>query len=114
MLICDDCVNYFLECPISSVPIRHGLCELCGQEADCYDIAISENKTRKVNEIHSTADSIREVIRLMYYPDIDLVEGLRLAEYTARKISGKSAEEFARYILNKEENEDDWKIVVWN
>jgi hypothetical protein len=50
----------------------------------------------------------------MYYPDIDLHEGLRLAEYTARKISGKSAEEFAKYVLNKEENEDDWKIVVWN
>ena len=114
MLICEDCVNYFLECPVSSAPLRYGLCELCGQEADCYDIAISENRIKNVNEIHSSADIVREVIRLMYYPDIDVHEGLSFAEYTAQKISGKSAEEFAKYMLNKEENENDWEIVVWN
>jgi hypothetical protein len=50
----------------------------------------------------------------MYYPDIDVPEGLSLAEYTARKLSGKSAEDYARYMLTKEEKGDDWKIVVWN
>jgi len=114
MLICEDCLNYFLECPVSSAPQRYGLCELCGQEADCYDIAIAENKIQKVQELDSTADTIREVLRQVYYPDIDVDKGLSLAEYTARKLSGKSTEDYAKYMLTKEENEDDWKIAVWN
>jgi hypothetical protein len=112
MLICDDCVKYFLECPISSVPIRYGLCELCGNKGHCHDIVIPETKGRGYNVIHNEADIIREAIRVLYYPDIDLSDGLKLAEYTIRKLSGRSAEELAKYVLNKEENENDQKIVV--
>ena len=114
MLICEDCVNYFLACSVRSVPRRYGMCELCGQDADCYDIALAEPKIERIPELAGLAGSVREVLRQMYYPDIDVPEGLSLAEYTARKLSGKSAEDYARYMLTKEENENDWEIVVWN
>ena len=114
MLICEDCINYFLACSVRSVPRRNGLCELCGQEADCYAIALAEPEIDRLPELAGLAESVREVLRVIYYPDIDVPEGLSLAEYTARKLSGKSAEEFAKYMLTKEENENDWKIVVWN
>jgi len=85
MLICDDCANYFLECSVSSFPIRYGLCELCGNEAHCYSIAIPENKKKTGNDI--AADSIREAIRVTYYPDIDQKDGLKLADlYDKEKI----------------------------
>jgi len=113
MLICADCVNYFLDCAVSNYSIRFGLCELCGNKAHCYDIAISETKTKKGSEIHSVADIIREAIRLMYYPDIDKNDGLKLAEYTVEKLYGRSAEEFAQYVLNKEVKKNDKKTTVW-
>ncbi len=114
MLICKDCVNYFLACSVRSVPRRYDLCELCGQEENCYDIDLAGTKIERIPELVSLADNIREVLRQMYYPDIDVPDGLSLAEYTARKLSGKSAEDYARYMLNEEETENDWEIVVWN
>ncbi|MBK5190737.1 MAG: hypothetical protein JJE19_04495 [Methanosarcinales archaeon] len=113
MLICADCVDYFLACSVSSYPVRYGLCELCGQKAHGYDIAIPENKKKKGNGIHNAADIIREAIRVMYYPDIDQNDGLKLAEYTIKKVSGRSTEEFAKYVLNKEVMENEKTIVVW-
>jgi hypothetical protein len=44
---------------------------------------------------------------VMYYPDIDQTEGLKLAEYTIEKLSRKSMEEFTKYVLKKEENGND-------
>jgi hypothetical protein len=88
------------------------MCELCGTKAHCYDITIPENETKKRSEIHDIADSIRETIRLMYYPDIDKNDGLQLAEYTVEKLYSRSAEEFAKYILNKEVKKDDKKTTV--
>ncbi len=107
MLICDECVNYFLECAVSNHPIRYGLCELCGNEALCHDISVPENKKNKGNGIDTVADIIREAIRVLYYPDIDQNDGLTLAEYTIEKVFGSSPEEFAKYVLNKEEKEND-------
>ncbi|MBN1761524.1 MAG: hypothetical protein JW878_00395 [Methanomicrobia archaeon] len=102
MLICDDCVNYFLGCPVSSYPIRYGLCELCGNKAHCYDMHIQKNKTNVRNKVHTTADIIRETIRMLYYPDIDKNDGLKLADYTIRKVSGRTPEELAELVLKKE------------
>lgn len=113
MLICAACINYFLQCSVSNYPIRYGMCELCGNNAHCYDIAIPENKANKWSEIQSIADIIRETIRLMYYPDIDKNDGLQLAEYSVERLYGGSAEEFAKYRLNKEVNKNDKKITVW-
>jgi hypothetical protein len=113
MRICDECVNYFLECAVSNSLLRHGLCELCGKEAYCYDIAIPENKKKTGNNIDNAADSIREAIRVLYYPDIAKNDGLQLADYTIVKKSGKSPEEFVKYVLKKEVKENDKKTSVW-
>ena len=113
MLICDDCVNYFLECPVSSYPIRYGLCELCGKEAHCYDIVIPEHDKKAGHRIDDAAAVIREAIRVLYYPDIAIKDGLKLAEYTIKKKSGRSSEEFAKYVLKKEVKENGRKSSVW-
>jgi hypothetical protein len=113
MLICDDCVNYFLGCPVSNYQTRYGLCELCGNKAHCYDMVIPEKKGKRGNGTHNVADIIREAIRVLYYPDIDLSDGLKLAEYTIIKLSGRSAEELAKYVLNKEVKKNDKKTTVW-
>lgn len=107
MLICGDCVNYFLECPVSNHSISFGFCELCGQKAHCFDIHIPENRKSRGTMTDKSVDSIREAIRVMYYPDIDQTEGLKLAEYTIEKLSRKSMEEFTKYVLKKEENGND-------
>ena len=112
MLICDDCVNYFLECPVSSYPIRYGLCELCGNTAHCYDMHIPKNKTNGRNKMHTAADIIRETIRVPYYPDIDKNDGLKLADYTIRKVSGRTPEELAKLVLQKEVQENDKETVM--
>ena len=112
MLICDDCVNYFLECAVSNFPVRYGLCELCGKEAHSYDIVIPEHDKKAGNGIDAAA-VIREAIRVLYYPDIAIKDGLKLAEYTIKKKSGRSPEEFTRYVLKKEVKENGRKTSVW-
>lgn len=52
--------------------------------------------------MHTTADVLRETTRVMYYPDIDKNEGLKLAECTIRKVSGRTPEELAKLMLQKE------------
>lgn len=86
MIICADCVNYFLQCSVSNYPIRYGMCELCGNDAHCYNITTPENKTKEGSEIHGVSDFTREAIRVIYYPDIDKNDGLKLAEYTVEKL----------------------------
>jgi hypothetical protein len=113
MRICDESVDYFLEYSVSNYPISYGLCELCGKEAHCYDIAIPENKKKTGNTMDNAADSIREAIRVLYYPDIDEKDGLKLADHTIVKKSGRSPEEFVKYVLNKEVKENDKKTRVW-
>ncbi|MGC9445051.1 MAG: hypothetical protein ACP5E9_09040 [Candidatus Methanospirareceae archaeon] len=107
MLICEECVNYFLECPVSSYPIQYGLCELCGNKAHCYDVCIPKNKPNGNDKIDSAADNIREAIRVLYYPDIEENNGLKLAEYTIRKVSGRTPEELAELVLQMEVKEND-------
>ncbi|MBN1456088.1 MAG: hypothetical protein JW945_07555 [Methanomicrobia archaeon] len=51
---------------------------------------------------HNAADTIREAIRVLYYPDIDKTAGLELADYTIRKVSGRTPEEFAELVLKTE------------
>jgi hypothetical protein len=89
------------------------LCELCGQKAHGYVIVIPENKKKTGNRLHSAADIIREAIRVIYYPDIDQNDGLKLAEYTIKKVSGRSTEDFAKYVLKKEIRGNDRKTIVW-
>ncbi|RZN34102.1 MAG: hypothetical protein EFT35_09800 [Methanophagales archaeon ANME-1-THS] len=112
MLICADCINIRLQCPVSNYPIRPGMCELCGNNAYCYCITIPGDKTKKGSEIPSIADSIREAIRLMYYPDIDTNDGSQLADYTVERLYGRSTEEFVKYRLNKEIKENEKKTMV--
>jgi hypothetical protein len=85
MLICGDCVDYFLECAISNSPLRYGLCELCGNKAHCYDIAIPESKKKREIIMDNAAAIIREAIRVLFYPNIDKRNGLKLADYTIVK-----------------------------
>jgi hypothetical protein len=113
MLICDDCVNYFLDCSVSNYPLRYGLCELFGDGAYCYDIAIPENNKKTGNNIDNAAAIIREAIRVLFYPDIDKRNGLKLADYTIVKKSGRSLEEFVKYVLKKEVKENDKKTSMW-
>jgi hypothetical protein len=113
MLICSDCVDHFLECAVSNYPLRYGLCELCGNKAHGYDIAIPENNKKTGITMDNAADSIREAIRVLYYPDIAKNDGLKLADYTIVKKSGRSPEEFVKYVLKKEVNENDKKTSVW-
>ena len=113
MLICDDCVNYFLACSIGTYPLRYGLCELCGKEAHCYDIAIPEINKKAGITMDNAVDSIREAIRVLYYPDIATKDGLKLADYTIVKKSGRSPEEFVKYVLKKEVKENGKKTRVW-
>ena len=107
MLICEECVTYFLGCPMSSCPIRYGLCELCGNKAHCYDMHITKNKPNGNDNIHNIADNIREAIRVLYYPDIEKNNGLELADCTIRKISGRTPEELAELVLQMEVIEND-------
>ena len=102
MLICEDCVNYFLGCSVSSYPIGYGLCELCGNETDCYDVHIPKKKTNGRKNIHTPADILRETVRMLYYPDIDKNDGLELADHTIRKVSGRTPEELSELVLQKE------------
>ncbi len=102
MLICNECVNYFLGCSVSSYPIRYGVCELCGNKAHCYDMHIPKNQHNMNTKMKNTADMIREAVRLMYYPDIEENDGLELADYTIKKVSGRTTEEIAENIENTE------------
>jgi hypothetical protein len=52
--------------------------------------------------MHKSADNIREAIRTLYYPDIEKNGGLELADYTIRKVSGRTPEELAELVLQKE------------
>jgi len=112
MLICADCVNYFLQCSVSNYPTEFGLCELCGNKAHCYNITIPEDKTKKGSEIQSVTDIIREAMRQMYYPDFNKKDGLQLAEFTVEKLYSRTTEEFAKYMLNKEVKKNDKKTIV--
>jgi hypothetical protein len=63
---------------------------------------IPKNKTNERNKIHTPADILRETIRVLYYPDIEKNDGLKLADYTIRKVSGRTPEELAELVLQKE------------
>ena len=102
MLICEECINYFLGCPVSSYPIQYGLCELCGNKSHCHDMHVPKNDPDLSGNMHNAADTIREAIRLLYYPDIEKNNGLGLADYTIRKVSGRTPEELAELMLLKE------------
>jgi hypothetical protein len=106
MLICEDCINYFLACSVSNYPLRYGLCELCGNETYCY-VVIPEHKKKTGNGIDDAAAVIREAIRVLFYPDIAIKDGLKLADYTIVKKSGRSPEEFVKYVLKKELRKND-------
>ena len=107
MLICEECVNYFLKCLVSNYPIQYGLCELCGNKTRCYDMHIPENKQNGRVKIHNAADNLREAVRVLYYPDIEKSDGLGLADFTIRKISGRTPEELAELVLELEVKEND-------
>jgi hypothetical protein len=61
-------------------------------------------KTKQMREIKYVPLPyiLRETIRVLYYPDIEKNDGLKLADYTIRKVSGRTPEELAELVLQKE------------
>jgi len=60
---------------------------------------IQKNKPNGSDNLHNAADTIREAIRVLYYPDLDKNDGLKLADYTIKKVSGRTPEELAELVI---------------